>query len=697
MDAAASPTLNERGSAITAIGMVGITLLLVVPVHPILMDVLLAVSIAVSMVVLVAAMYVNRPADFSVFPALLLATTLFRLSLNVGTTRLILLRGAEGPTAAGDVIATFGTFVVGGNYVVGVIVFLILVIINFMVITKGAGRIAEVAARFVLDAMPGKQMAIDADLGAGLIDERTARKRREDIAQEADFYGAMDGASKFVRGDAIAGLLVTGINIVAGLIIGVAQEGMPLADAAANYTVLTIGDGLVSQMPALLISVAAGIVVSRAGSKKGLSSEIVDQLFENRQKLTVVAGVVAIMGTIPGMPFVPFAGLAAGIYFLGRRAGADADQRAAGELLAEEATGGLSERERLESLLPLDNLALEVSYTLIPMVDAARDGDLLDRIQVVRKQIALELGLIIPQVHIRDNVELPAGNYQINVKGVAVGGGNIAYGQYMAMDPGTVIDPVAGTPTVEPAFGLDALWIAAADRDEAEMRGYTVVDGSTVIATHLTEMVKNNLDELFGSKELDDVLRITAEHAPKLVDELVPAKVSNGELLRILRNLVREGVSIRDMRTVLETLADRITDTRNTDVLTEYVRYRLGPAICAPLADEVDTIEALRFAGPLSQAVRESLTAIDAEIHVGLDPETAQALLNQFQQPLEHFAVSGRQPVLLVPAEIRRPVRDFVARHLPSLSVLSHREIPARYTVEVVGEIGVPMLAEGAR
>ncbi|MDE0883821.1 MAG: flagellar biosynthesis protein FlhA, partial [Myxococcota bacterium] len=415
---------QDRGSAITAFGMMGVILLLILPLPAVVLDMLLAMSIAISLVVLVASLYVQRPADFTVFPALLLATTLFRLALNVGSTRLILLHGNEGLGAAGDVIATFGTFVVGGNYVVGMIIFLILVIINFMVVTKGAGRIAEVAARFTLDAMPGKQMAIDADLGAGMIDEKEARKRREDVAQEADFYGAMDGASKFVRGDAIAGLLVTGINLVAGLIIGVGQHGMALADAASNYTILTIGDGLVSQMPALLISVAAGIVVSRAGSKKVIAAEVKDQLFNHPGKLKVVAVVVVLFALIPGMPTMSFLILAAGIVFIATQISKrEKDEEEASTSFERLEDKGLSERQRLERLLPLDAIALEVSFPLVPLVDAQRDGDLLDRIQAVRKQVALQFGIILPQVHIRDNIELDGGVYRVLVKGVSVAEG----------------------------------------------------------------------------------------------------------------------------------------------------------------------------------------------------------------------------------------------------------------------------------
>ena len=685
---------RDRGNAIAAFGMMGVILLLILPMPPILLDMLLALSIAIALVVLVASLYVERPADFTVFPALLLATTLFRLALNVGSTRLILLRGNEGPTAAGDVIATFGTFVVGGNYVVGMIIFLILIIINFMVVTKGAGRIAEVAARFTLDAMPGKQMAIDADLGAGLIDEKEARKRRDSIAQEADFYGAMDGASKFVRGDAIAGLLVTAINIIAGLIIGVGQMGMELSAAAANYTILTIGDGLVSQMPALLISVAAGIVVSRAGSKQVISVEVREQLFDHSGKLSVVAVVILFLSLVPGMPTLSFMALAGALLFVGSqvRRRKEIEAEAIGSLERPEHKG-LNERERLEKLLPLDALALEVSFSLVPLVDAQRDGDLLDRIQAVRKQVALQYGIIMPQVHIRDNVELEGGMYRVLIKGVVVAEGHVRYGGFLGMDPGTVIDPIDGEKTQEPAFGLDAIWISSDARDDAELRGYTVVDCATVIATHITEVVKVHIDELFGDSELDDVLRVTGEHSPKLVEDLVPAKLSRGELLRVLRNLLREGVSVRDMRTVLETLADRIGETRNTDILTEYIRYRLGTAICADYADENLHIQGLVLDGVSSQAIRESLTAIDSEVHVGLQPDAARGLLSNLTDQMEQFAVSGRQPILVVPAEIRRPVRDFLARHLSMLTVLSHREIPARYRLDAVGEVGLKAAA----
>ena len=437
-----------------------------------------------------------------------------------------------------------------------------------------------------------------------MIDETEARKRREAVAQEADFYGAMDGASKFVRGDAIAGLLITAINIVAGLIIGVGQQGMELSAAASNYTILTIGDGLVSQMPALLISVAAGIVVSRVGSKQVISAEVQDQLFNHAGKLNVVAVVIVLLALIPGMPTFSFLMLAGGVAFAAnqiriKRKAAEEE----GLTLERIEDKGLSERQRLERLLPLDAIALEVSFPLVPLVDAQRDGDLLDRIQAVRKQIALQYGIILPQVHIRDNIELEGGVYRVLVKGVSVAEGLVRYGQYLGMDPGTVFDPMDGEKTTEPAFGLEAIWVPAEDRDDAELRGYTVVDCSTVIATHLTEVVKAHIDELFGDSEIDDVLRITAEHSPKLVEDLIPAKLSRGELLRVMRNLLREGVSVRDMRTVLETLADRIHETKNTDILAEYVRYRLGSAICSELADDALQIQGLVLDGVASQAI----------------------------------------------------------------------------------------------
>ena len=500
----------------------------------------------------------------------------------------------------------------------------------------------------------------------------------------------MDGASKFVRGDAIAGLMITAINIVAGLIIGVAQREMPLAAAATNYTVLTIGDGLVSQMPALLISVAAGIVVARAGSKGLVSEELTSQLFQSGQKLPGRLGCCRWHGTDSRHANPAILGFGTGLFLLARRASDEEEEAASAEAQSLKSKElGAAERERLERMLPVDMIALEVSYPLIPLVDASRDGDLLDRIMAVRKQVALQLGLIIPQIHIRDNVELPPNEYRILIKGVEVAKGESMYGKFLAMDPGHVIEPIEGIATVEPAFGLDALWIDAPKRDDAELNGYTVVDSSTVIATHLTEVVSSQVSELLGSQELDDILRVTAKGAPKLVDDLVPAKLTNGELLRILRNLVREKVSIRDMRTILETLADRISETRNTDILTEYIRYRLGPAICTELADEERTIHGIVLSGGAAQAIRESLTAIDSEIHVGLQPETARTLLQTLQDQMERFALSGRQPLMIVPAEIRRPLRDFVARHLSNLVVLSHREVPSRFRLEVVGEVPI--------
>jgi flagellar biosynthesis protein FlhA len=535
--------LGKYGNVGFSVFVVGMLLLMVLPVPTPLLDVLLAVNITISLIVLLVSIYLPRSLEFSSFPALLLVTTLFRLTLNIATTRLILIKGGEGPEAAGHIIKTFGDFVVGGNYVVGVIVFVILVMINFVVITKGSGRIAEVGARFTLDAMPGKQMAIDADLNAGLITENR-RGRAGQVEREADFYGAMDGASKFVRGDAIAGIIITVVNIIGGFIIGMTQHGMTARDAAATYTILTVGDGLVSQIPALVLSTAAGIIVSRAGGTGDMGGELYGQLFSNKRVLNTAAVMVSLFGLVPGMPLLVFGGIGFGLYTLARRI---KDPDAGPELATAGAGGGprrqgaprcrpggagaapdapaLTEQQKIEALLPIDMLELEVGYALIPMVDRNQNGELLDRIQSIRRQFASQMGVIVPPIHIRDNLQLPPGGYSVLIKGVEVAHGELLPDRFMAMNPGEVIGTVPGVETVEPAFGLPAIWITADHKDRAEQLGYTVVDCSTVVATHLSEVLKENAHELLGRQELQELLDIFAKQAPKVVEDLIPEKL----------------------------------------------------------------------------------------------------------------------------------------------------------------------------
>lgn len=576
--------LLQRSDIMASVGLIGILMLMIIPLPPMILDLCLSLNITVAILILIISLYTEKAVEFSIFPAILLMTTLFRLSLNVASTRLILLHGSEGMDAAGAVIEAFGQFVVGGSYVVGMVIFVILVIINFIVITKGAGRIAEVAARFTLDAMPGKQMAIDADLNAGLIDEATARKRREEIANEATFHGAMDGASKFVRGDAIAGIIITLINIGAGFIIGVLQKGMPLAEAAKNYTILTVGDGLVSQVPALIISTAAGMLVTRSAGRNDFGSEIKAQFTRYSKALWVVAAILLGFALIPGLPFLPFlviaALLAAAAYHLDKVEAA----RQLEEAVAERPLPAVKPDQDYEKMLNVDLIEFEVGYGLIPFVDAAQDGELLTRIQSIRKQFAQTSGFIVPPVHIKDNLQLNPNQYTINLKGVNIATAEMMPGYYMAMDPGLVTETVKGLPTREPAFDLPAIWITEDKRERAQIAGYTVVDCITVMATHISEMIKKHAHELLGRQETQTLIDNLARTYPKLVEELVPHVLSLGTVMRVLQNLLREGVSIRDLRSILETLADYAAMTQDTDILTEYVRHALSRSISAAMS-----------------------------------------------------------------------------------------------------------------
>jgi len=517
------------------VGIIAILAIMIVPMPAFLLDLLISLGIAVSIIMLATSVNVKRALEFSAFPTMLLLVTLFRLSLNVATTRVILLRGAEaGTSAAGSVIHSFGEFVVGGNYAVGIVVFAILVVINFVVITKGAGRVAEVSARFTLDALPGKQMSIDADLNAGAINEEEARRRRQEIAREAEFYGAMDGASKFVRGDAIAGILIVFINMIGGIIIGTLQRGMSLADAAQTFTLLTIGDGLVTQIPALIVSTAAGIIVTRSGGQNDLGTDLGSQVFSQPKALYAGAGVMAALGVVPGLPFVPFALLGGGFGLLANRIATREKDRLIEESKRKEVEKLKKEPEKIENLLGVDPLELEVGYGLVNLVDGEKDGDLLERITGIRKQFAMDMGIVVPPLRIRDNLELKPGDYQVLLKGVAIAQGSLMVGHLLAMDPGNVTDKVRGIPTKEPAFGLDALWISAADKDQANYAGYTVVDLSTVIATHLTEVIRSNISELLGRQELQTLLDGVKQNAPKVVEDLIPSVLQTGTVLKVL-------------------------------------------------------------------------------------------------------------------------------------------------------------------
>ncbi len=675
-----------RSDVIAALGLVSILMIMIIPLPSIVLDLFLSMNITIALLILIISLYTIKASEFSIFPAILLTTTLFRLALNVASTRLILLHGDEGPGAAGSVIQSFGQFVVGGNYVVGIVLFAILVLINFMVITKGAGRVAEVAARFTLDAMPGKQMAIDADLNAGLINEDEARERRKEISKESSFHGAMDGASKFVKGDAIAGIIITLINIGAGFVIGVVQKGMPMAEAAANYTILTVGDGLVGQIPALIISTAAGLLVTRTTGDKDFGTDLKNQFSNSTVALWVVSGILIIFALIPGLPFFPFLILSIALALLAyqiERSEKEEEETVVEqpELLPE------SREENYEEMLNVDMLQLEVGYGLIPFVDAAQDGELLNRIQSIRKQFAMNNGFIVPPVHIRDNLQLSPNQYTFSLKGVNVAGSEILPGHFMAMDPGMVTETIPGIATMEPAFGLPAIWITSDKKDRAQIAGYTVVDGTTVMATHVSEIIKQHSHELIGRQEVQGLLDNLSKTYPKLVEELVPAVLSLGTTLRVLQNLLKEGVSIRDLRTILETMADWAQTTQDTDVLTEYVRHALSRTISNDLAAD-GVIPVITLSKPAEDAVINSVQHKETGSYLSIDPVIAQRILDSIGKAVALFDSNSR-PVLLAAPQIRPYVRNLTERYYPALAILSHNEITPNLKVRSLGTVNL--------
>lgn len=681
--------LSRNSDVIMAIGVVGMLGVMIIPLPTVMLDIFLSFNITLSVVVLLVAMYTLKALEFSVFPSLLLLATLLRLSLNVASTRLILLHGNEGVAAAGEVIRAFGNFVVGGNYVVGMVVFLILVIINFVVITKGATRIAEVAARFTLDAMPGKQMSIDADLNAGLITDTEARTRRADISREADFYGAMDGASKFVRGDAIAGIVITLVNILGGLVIGVLQQGMSVSHAAQNYTLLTIGDGLVSQIPALIVSTAAGLVVTRAASDSHLGNDMIGQLTGQPRAVAIASGVLILFGFIPGLPTLPFimlgclAGGVAYMTFEGKKA-----MMVKEEEEKESITKGKG-LEKVEELLPLDLLELEVGYGLIPLVDTEQGGELLERIKSIRRQFALEMGMIIPPMHIRDNLQLKPNQYSIIIKGVEVAGGELMPGYYLAMNPGDVKAEIEGIPTKEPAFGIPALWIGEKEKEKAQIAGYTVVDLSTMIATHISEVLKTHAYELLGRQEVQSLLDNLALHHPKVVEELVPNLLSLGGVQKTLQNLLKEQVSIRDLLSIVETLADYAPITKNVDILTEYVRQRLARSITKQYETPQGDIPLMTLDAEIEELVNNAIQHTEHESYLSLEPAIAQRILAQLNKAMEKFTNMNHQPIILCSPGIRAHMKKLTERFISTLVVLSHNEIDKRVKLKSMGVVSL--------
>ena len=680
----------DRGELIIALGVVLTLLIMVVPLPRLLLDVLLSFNITFSLMVLLLSLYTVRPIDFFIFPSMLLVTTLFRLSLNVASTRLILLHGNEGLGAAGNVIQAFGSFVVGGNFVVGCVIFVILVIINFVVIIKGSTRIAEVAARFALDALPGKQMSVDADLNAGYIDDNEARQRRDKLAREGEFYGAMDGASKFVRGEAIAGILIMLTNVIGGLVIGMGQYHMQWGEAAQTFTILTVGDGLISQIPSLFISTAAGIVISKAASETSLGQEYAAQFKLKPQVMSIAAGVIFLLGLLPGLPHLPFFILAlgtAGLSYLTNQAKKkEITQKQMEIRKAQEKHKG---PEPVESLLSLDLLELEVGYGLIPLVDEEQDGELLERVRSIRRQFALEMGIVVPPLHIRDNLQLKPGGYAVLIKGVEIARAELMIGYHLAIDPGDSLRKIDGLPTKEPTFSLPALWIPESKKEEAQHYGYTVVDLPSVIATHLSEIIRLHADELLGRQEVQRLLDQLARNNPKVVEELIPNLLSLGGVQKVLQNLVRERVSIRDLLTILETLADYAPYTKEPDVLTEYVRQRLARAVIKPLESSDRTLSIYTLDPSLEELIKNGLQKTEYGSYLAINPDTAQQVVEALRRAADRAMALNVPPVIVCSPLIRRHVRHLVERYLPNLTILSHHELITEAKIISLGVVSL--------
>ena len=668
-----------------AIALIGILALMIIPLPSFLLDIFLAANITIALVILLVCLYTVQPLDFSIFPSILLVTTLFRLALNIASTRLILLHGNEGVEAAGGVIKAFGQFVVGGNYVVGAVIFLILVVINFVVITKGAGRVAEVAARFTLDAMPGKQMAIDADLSSGVITEKEARLRRSKVSREADFYGSMDGASKFVRGDAVAAVMIMLANIVGGFIIGVWQKGMELEVALTNYTLLTIGEGLVAQIPALIISTAAGIMVTRSADENNFGHEITGQFLNYPKAFYVCSGVMFCFGLIPGLPHFAFFLLSGLSYLVGKAGHKKSMIVEEDEDLVTQGAGD-ENGDQITAIRPVDLLELEVGYGLVPLVDAAQQGELLERIRSIRKTFAQKMGFIVPPIHIHDNLQLKPNEYTFLIKGAKVGGSNLA-GQFLAMDSGQASGELEGSRTTEPVFGLPAVWIKSGQKEHAQINGYTVVDSTTIMATHISEIIKKHAHELVGRQELQQLLDNLATSCPKVVDELVPSLLSLGTVLKVIHGLLKENVSIRDLRTILEILADYGSMTKDPDVLTEFVRQGLGRYIVEQYKQDGDVLALLALDRQVEEIIAESVQPSEQGGFLAIEPGVAQRILQNIRQGMDKFNQTGSHPVLLASPSVRRHVKKLTERFLPSLAVLSHNEIPSNIKIQSIGVV----------
>lgn len=660
--------------------------MMVLPLPAFALDVFFTFNIAISVLVLLVAVNTQKTLDFSVFPTVLLVTTLLRLSLNVASTRIVMLDGHNGPDAAGKVIEAFGHFLVGGNFAVGIIVFMILVVINFVVITKGAGRVAEVSARFTLDAMPGKQMAIDADLNAGLIGEEEARRRRSEVARESEFFGSMDGASKFVRGDAVAGIVIMLLNVVGGLIVGVLQHNMEIGLAAKTYTLLTIGDGLVAQIPGLIISIAAGMVVTRVSDDRDVGEQVLTQMFRNGKVIAITAAIIGFLGLIPGMPNVVFLMLASALGWMAWRMRQREKQIVETPVKVAPAPVQEAIEASWADVAPLDVLGLEVGYRLIPLVDKAQDGELLRRIRGIRKKFAQEVGFLVSPVHIRDNLELKPNAYRILLKGVEIGQGEAFVGQYLAINPGRVAGTLSGTPTKDPAFGLQAIWIDAAMRDQAQAYGYTVVDASTVVATHLNHLILTHAAELLGRQEVQQLLDHLAKEMPKLLEDLVPKVIPLGTLQKVLQGLLEEGVHIRDMRTVIETVADHALRTQNADDLSVQVRIALGRAITQQLFPGGSEMQVMSLDPTLERLLAQAVAG--GSENSSFEPGLADTLIRETAAAATRQEGLGLPAVLLVPASLRLLLSRFLRRTIPQLKVLSHNEVPESRIIKVTSIIG---------
>jgi len=671
---------TESGSAVVAMSVIAILMVMILPMPTVALDILLSLSLTVSIVILLMSMYVLKPLHFSVFPSVLLIVTLLRLSLNVASTRLILLHGHEGTEAAGQVIKAFGTFVVGGNYVVGFVVFMVLVLINFVVITKGATRVAEVAARFNLDAMPGKQMSIDADLNAGLISDTDARRRRMEVEKESNFYGAMDGASKFVRGDAIAGIIITVVNIVGGLIVGVLQQGMPAA-AARNYTLLTVGDGLVTQVPALIVSTAAGMLVTRTAAETDLGAEVKSQLFAQPKAIAAAGLMLFVFALIPGMPKFSFIIVALFVGVLAfnmfRRIGRKKE--------VEEELPAAPAEEIQESVSPLDLLGLEVGYGLIYLVDESQGGELLQRIKALRRQMALEMGFLVPSIHIRDNLQLKPTEYSVLMKAVQIAEGELMPGHHLAIIADDRAPKIKGIETKEPAFGLPAVWVTEGEKENLQARGIVVVDPATVITTHLTEIFRSYADELLGRQEVQNLLDNLTRTYPKLVEEIIPKIVPLGTLQKVLQKLLRERISIRDLQTILETLADYAALTKNVDVLTGYVRQSLARAITKQYQDREGNITVMMISPDIEDKITRAVQHTEYESFVSPDPNMLKQLVGSLQKFISKFTASGLQPIILCSPNARIYLRKILEKFFPNLVVLSHNEIVRDVNIKSLG------------